>query len=144
VSIEPDTIEIDQQHSRPWWRGCLLRLVALLCILGLLWLSVVQPYLVAVTQPAPRLSRPLLRLSLPGLDIGADAHPARPGEAGDVRFWLFFHHADDVWFLPPLPGAPALPEPAPPPDSKHAQAAGQEERLSAPSYTMVSTHRATR
>jgi hypothetical protein len=74
----------------------------------------VQPYLVAVTQPAPQPT-PILRLSLPGLQIGADAIPAAPGQAGRVRFWLFFQGSDDVWMLPPLPGAPALPEPTPPP-----------------------------
>jgi hypothetical protein len=121
--------ETDDVQPRRWWQGCIFRLVAVLCIVGILWISAVQPYLVGVTQPA-RQSSTLFRVALPGLDVGATAHPAEPGERGRVVFWLFFHNAEDVWFLPPLPGAPALPAPTPQPEQhQYASAPAQGARV---------------
>ena len=60
---------------------------------------------------APR-SHPVLRLSVPGYDIGADAIPARAGEPGYVEFWLGIAESDD-YYRPVIRvfGAPALPMP---------------------------------
>src|ERR1051325_2228366 len=66
-------------------------LLFLLCAIvysGCIWL-------LRATAPAPR-PHPLLRLALPGVDIGADAWPAGPGAAGYVALWTWPHDADDI------------------------------------------------
>ena len=64
-------------------------------------------WLLRVTAPAPR-PHALLRLSLPRLDIGADAWPAEPSAAGFVELWLYRHTADDVQTIVQIEGTPAL------------------------------------
>jgi hypothetical protein len=67
-----------------------------------------RAWLLRATAPAPR-SHAVLRLSLPGLDLGADAIPPRPGATGYVEVWAYPHDADDIQPLLHLVGAPALP-----------------------------------
>lgn len=49
----------------------------------------------------------LWRAVVPGIDIGVDASPAAPGQAGYVEVWIYPHDVDDYWPLLRLPGAPA-------------------------------------
>ena len=81
---------------------------------GILLFGVLQHghgWLQHATAPAPR-SHPVLRISVPGYDIGADAIPARAGEPGYVEFWLGIADSDD-YYRPVIRvfGAPALPMP---------------------------------
>ena len=59
----------------------------------------------------------MLSLSLPGIDIGADASPAMAREVGYIELWVYPHDADDYHPLIRVLGAPALPliEPVPAP-----------------------------
>ncbi len=65
-------------------------------------------------MPAPR-PHAVLRMVLPGLDIGADAWPARVGAAGYVEVWITAASADDYRPLFQVFGASALPLRAKPP-----------------------------
>ena len=67
-----------------------------------------RAWLQRATAPAPR-PHAVLRVALPGLDIGADAWPARARTAGYVEVWYEPHDADDYRPLVRLPGAPAQP-----------------------------------
>jgi hypothetical protein len=71
-------------------------------------LSSGQTWLQEVTAPASR-SHPVLSLSLPGIDIGADASPAMAREVGYIELWVYPHDADDYHPLIRVLGAPALP-----------------------------------
>jgi len=72
-----------------------------------------RTWLLRATAPAPR-SHAVLRVSLPGLDLGADAIPARHGAAGYVEIWAYPVDTDEVQPLLHLFGTPALPlKPAP-------------------------------
>jgi hypothetical protein len=86
----------------------LLNAIAVLFLVVGLWLTFAQPWLWDVTMPAPR-SHAVLRLSVPGLDIGADAHPAAPGQHGYVELWIYASDADDIQLVLHLFGMPALP-----------------------------------
>ena len=88
-------------------------LLFLLCSI----LYVGRMWLLRATAPAPR-PHAVLRLTLPGLDLGADAWPARPGATGYIEVWAEPHDAEDYQPLLQVPGAPALPmapKPVPPP-----------------------------
>lgn len=94
---------------------CLLNALATLFLIVGLWLTFVQPWLWDVTTPAPR-SHAVLRLSVPGLDIGLDAHPAAPAQRGYIELWVYVYpyDADDIQPLLHLFGMPALPLEPPP------------------------------
>ena len=90
---------------------------SLVFFLSAIILSLAHIWLLSVTAPAPR-PQAVLRLALPGLDLGADAWPPRPGVAGYVEVWAEPHDAEDYQPLLQVPGAPALPvapKPVPPP-----------------------------
>jgi hypothetical protein len=75
-----------------------------------------RAWLQRATAPAPR-PHAVLCIALPGLDIGADAWPAKPGAAGYVEVWYAAHDSADYQPLLHLFGAPALsanPAPRPP------------------------------
>jgi len=87
-------------------------LVFALLVSGRAWLQ-------RATAPAPR-PHAVLRVALPGLDLGADAWPARAGAAGYVEVWAAPYDAYDYRPLVQVFGAPALrvapaPRPAPRP-----------------------------
>src|SRR5688500_13827571 len=87
------------------WRRARLAVAALCIVVGLWlfgdwWIERVT----AAGQP-----RALWRGQLPGLDLGIDAWPARPGREGYVQVWYEGHDAADYVPLLRLPGAPALP-----------------------------------
>jgi hypothetical protein len=83
-------------------------LIASLAFLAFSLLVSSRTWLLRATAPASR-SHAVLRISLPGLDLGADAIPARPGAAGYIEVWAEPHDADDIQLLLHLFGAPALP-----------------------------------
>jgi hypothetical protein len=91
-----------QQRERAILMASIVFLLFAMLVSGRAWLQ-------RATAPAPR-SHAVLRLSVPGYDIGADAIPAREGEAGYVEFWIGLLDADEYYRpLLQLPGAPALP-----------------------------------
>jgi hypothetical protein len=87
------------------WRRVRLALAAL-CIAAGLWLAGDWWIDQATVAGQPRA---LWRGQLPGLDLGIDAWPARPGQGGYVQLWAEPHDADDYTPLLRLPGALALP-----------------------------------
>lgn len=100
------------KHDRAILIVSLAFLAFALLISGRAWLQ-------RTTAPAPR-PHAVLRVALPGLDLGADAWPARAGAAGYVEVWAELHDAEDYRPLLRLPGAPAqpvapTPRPAPQP-----------------------------
>ena len=80
---------------------------SLLISLGVALSSSIQLWVVRSTAPASH-SRSLLRLSLPGLDIGVDASPAYVDVAGYVTVWVYRHDADDIHMLLQVAGSPPL------------------------------------
>jgi len=92
-----------RRDSRILRAGVLFLLIAVLVSLGRGWLH-------RETAPAPR-PHSLFRTALPGVDVGADAWPAGPGQAGYVELWIARHDADDIQILFRLIGSPALPRP---------------------------------
>ena len=123
-----------QMHHRIMRR--LLNAIAALCLIIGLWLSVVLPWLWDATVPAPR-SHAVLRLSVPGLDIGADAHPAALGQAGYVELWLYASNADDIQPLLHLFGMPALPLEPPPRSAPAAEPAAPIPLLPLPQEPQI-------
>lgn len=83
-------------------------LIASLVFLAFALLVSGRAWLQRATAPAPQ-PHAVLRVSLPGIDLGADAWPARPGAAGYVEVWAAPHDAEDYQPLLQMPGAPALP-----------------------------------
>jgi hypothetical protein len=65
-------------------------------------------WLLRATVPAPR-PHAVLRLTLPGLDIGADAWPAQPAAAGYIELWLWPHDGDDMQTILRIEGSPPQP-----------------------------------
>ena len=98
------------KHDRAILIASIVFLAFALLVSGRSWLQ-------RATAPARR-PHAVLRVALPGLDIGADAWPARAGAAGYVELWAAPYDADDYQPLLRLPGAPAprvapMPWPAP-------------------------------
>src|SRR6266508_2994316 len=90
-----------QRRERAILIASIAFLVFALLVSGRAWLQ-------HATAPAPR-PHAVLRVALPGLNLGADAWPARAGAAGYVELWAAPYDADDYRPLLQLPGAPALP-----------------------------------
>jgi hypothetical protein len=90
-----------QQRERAMLIASIVFLMFALLVSGRAWLQ-------RATAPASR-PHAVLRVALPGLDLGADAWPARAGAAGYVEVWAAPYDADDERPLLQLPGAPALP-----------------------------------
>jgi len=84
-------------------------LLATIIVLG------VRPQIVALTSTGA--ARGLYDLHLPGLDLGIDVYPAKPGRAGYLQVWCYPDVADDITILFAIPGAAALPLSA---DTLHA------------------------
>ena len=82
--------------------------LSLVCFLSANLLSVTHIWLLSVTAPAPR-PHAVLRLALPGLDIGADAWPAGPSVAGYVELWNWSYDGDDIQTIVQFEGSPAQP-----------------------------------
>lgn len=88
-----------QRRDRAILLASIVFLALALLISGRAWLQ-------RATTPAPR-PHAVLRVSLPGLDLGADAWPARAGTTGYLEVWIYPRNADDYRPLLRLPGAPA-------------------------------------
>src|SRR5438094_1438903 len=80
-------------------------LLASLAFLAFALLVSGHTWLLRATAPAPR-SHAVLRFSLPGLDLGADAIPARRGAAGYIALWAYPVDAEEAQPLLHLFGAP--------------------------------------
>lgn len=91
----------------PRRRSRLLTWISVVCFVAGMLLSA-HAWLQRATAPAAR-PHAVLRITLPGLDLGADAWPANAGAAAYVELWAAPHDADDYQVLVQLPGAPALP-----------------------------------
>lgn len=89
-------------HERAILTVSLLFLAFALLLSGRAWLY-------RATAPAPR-PHAVLRVTLPGIDIGADAWPAQVGAAGYIELWTMPDTADDIQPFLRLSGAPALPQ----------------------------------
>ena len=89
------------RHDRAILIASIVFLMFALLVSGRAWLQ-------RATAPAPR-PHAVLRVALPGLNLGADAWPARAGAAGYVELWAAPYDADDYRPLLQLPGAPAQP-----------------------------------
>jgi len=87
------------RHDRAILIASLVFLAFALLVSGRAWLQ-------RATAPAPR-PHAVLRVALPGLDLGADAWPAHAGAAGYVEVWAMPAGADDYRPLFQVMGAPA-------------------------------------
>jgi len=94
-------INVVQRRERAILIASIVFLVCALLVSGRAWLQ-------RATVPAPR-PHAVLRVALPGLDLGADAWPAHAGAAGYVEVWAMPAGAEDYRALLQMPGAPAQP-----------------------------------
>ena len=91
------------------WRFWLREIALLGCAVAFLfwsfWIAVAVPWIVIQTAPTVP-SHALWRASLPGLDAGLDAIPARGDQDGALRLWLYPHTAEDIIEVLRVRGAP--------------------------------------
>jgi hypothetical protein len=95
---------------RSAWPARLQLSCVTLCLVIGLWLTFGLPWLWRVTMPQAH-SGALWRAKVPGFDLGLDAYPAAPGEAGYIELWAYVYPYDDdgSQTLLYLFGTPALP-----------------------------------
>ena len=88
-------------------RSILIRRLVFVILLATIAVLGVRPRLIALTSTGA--ARGLYDLSVPGLDLGIDVYPAKPGRAGYLEVWYAPHGADGITILFAIPGAAALP-----------------------------------
>lgn len=80
----------------------IILICATMFLAAALWIAQIQPRIDAAT--APGAAATAWRGSLALIDVGLDVTPATATRRGAIQVWVYPHFADDVWFLPALPG----------------------------------------
>jgi len=93
--------------ARPRWPGIATLLIAITLACAIWWTVIITPWAAEQTQT----THAIWQASVPGVDLGLDAHTPGIHVEGSVQRCIFPHWAADVWFLLRIPGAPAQPVP---------------------------------